>query len=186
MNVDLVIRAQRGDQQAFTSLVRDIAVRLRKVAFGVLRDMDLAEEAAQQAVLAIWQDLPRLRDPARFEPWCFRLLVRRCYAERRRTARGSTVPFDAVPVEPVSRDVSQDVALRDQLARGFARLSLEHRAVVVLHHQLGLSLDEVGEALDVPTGTVKSRLYRAMQQLRASLEADLRAPSAAVREEVTL
>jgi DNA-directed RNA polymerase specialized sigma24 family protein len=82
MNVDLVIRAQ----QAFASLAWDIAIRLRKVAFGVLRDMDLAEDAAQQAILTIWQDLPRLREPARFEPWCFRLLVRRCYAERRRHA----------------------------------------------------------------------------------------------------
>jgi RNA polymerase sigma-70 factor (ECF subfamily) len=86
MNVDLVIRAQQGDQQAFASLARDIAIRLRKVAFGVLRDMDLAEDAAQQAILTIWQDLPRLREPARFEPWCFRLLVRRYYAERRRHA----------------------------------------------------------------------------------------------------
>ena len=186
MDVDLVIRAQQGDQQAFASLARGMAIRLRRVAYGVLRDMDLAEEAAQQAILTIWQDLPRLRDPARFEPWCFRLLVRRCYAERRRSTKRATVPLDALSVEPVDRDVSHDVAIHDQLARGFARLSLEHRAVVVLHHQLGLSLDEVGEALDVPTGTVKSRLHRAMQHLRASLEADLRTPSAAAREEVSL
>ena len=187
MNVDLVIRAQHGDQQAFASLARDIAIRLRKVAYGVLRDMDLAEEAAQQAVLTIWQELPRLRDPARFEPWCFRLLVRRCYAERRRSAKRATVPLDALSVEPAGRDVSHEVALHDQLARGFARLSVEHRAVVVLHHQLGLSLEEVGEALDVPTGTVKSRLHRAMQHLRATLEADLRRPSpTAAREEVSL
>lgn len=186
MNVDLVIRAQQGDQQAFASLATDIGIRLRKVAFGVLRDMDLAEEAAQQSLLAIWRDLPRLRDPARFEPWCFRLLVRRCQAERRRQAKRAAVPLDTLPLQPAIADASHGVALRDQLARGFARLSLEHRAVVVLHHQLGLSLDEVGEALDVPTGTVKSRLHRAMQQLRASLEADLRAPSTTVREEVSL
>jgi RNA polymerase sigma-70 factor, ECF subfamily len=186
MNVDLVIRAQQGDQQAFASLAEAIAIRLRKVAFGVLRDMDLAEEAAQQAILAIWRDLPRLRDPARFEPWCFRLLVRRCHAERRRHAKQATVPLGAMPLQPAIADVSHDVVLRDQLARGFARLSFEHRTVIVLHHQVGLSLDEIGEALELPTGTVKSRLHRAMQQLRASLEADLRNPSVRAREEVSL
>lgn len=176
MDVDLIIRAQQGDQQAFASIARSIAIRLRKMAYGVLRDMDLAEESAQQAIITIWRELPRLREPHRFDAWCYRVLARICYAERRRVQKHEATPLDGVTTLPSGSDIAHGVLLRDQLERGFARLSLEHRAVVVLHHQLGLPLDEVAEALDIPTGTVKSRLHRATAQLRASLEADLRRP----------
>jgi len=63
---------------------------------------------------------------------------------------------------------------RDQLERGFRRLSIDHRAVVVLHHYLDLPLDEVADVLGVPAGTVRSRLHHAMRGLRAALEADAR------------
>ena len=66
------------------------------------------------------------------------------------------------------------VADRDQLERAFRRLSVDHRAVVVLHHHLDLSLDEVAEALGVPVGTIRSRLFYAMRALRAALDADAR------------
>jgi RNA polymerase sigma-70 factor (ECF subfamily) len=146
------------------------------MAYGVLRDMDLAEESAQQAIVTIWRELPRLRDPRRFDAWCYRVLARICHAERRRVQKHRVTQLDGVTMLPSGSDISHGVLLRDQLERGFARLSLEHRAVVVLHHQLGLPLDEVSEVLDVPIGTVKSRRHRAMAPLRASLEADLRRP----------
>jgi RNA polymerase sigma-70 factor (ECF subfamily) len=174
MDTALVTRAQQGDQQAFASIATSIAVRLRKAAYGVLRDMDLAEDAAQQAIVTIWRDLPRLHDPARFEAWSFRILVRICYAERRRIHKVTTMSLDSLPTRPHGPDDIAGVVLRDQLERGFARLSMDHRSVVVLYHQLGLPLAQIAEALDVPVGTVKSRLHRATQELRSALEADLR------------
>ena len=73
------------------------------------------------------------------------------------------------------RGMSGHVALgRDQLERGFRRLSIDHRAVVVLHHYVDLPLDQVAEILGVPIGTVRSRLFHAMRGLRAALEADAR------------
>jgi RNA polymerase sigma-70 factor (ECF subfamily) len=71
----------------------------------------------------------------------------------------------------------RSVANRDQLERAFRRLSVNHRAVVVLHHYLELNLDEISEALGVPVGTVRSRLHYAMRELRAALEADARLPA---------
>ena len=71
-------------------------------------------------------------------------------------------------------DGTSTVVDRDQLERGFRRLSIDHRAVVVLHHYLDLPLDEVAETLGVPVGTVRSRLLHAMRGLRAALEADAR------------
>src|SRR5687767_9125492 len=85
MDTDLVTRAQRGDEEAFASLAVTAGDRLHAVAHRILRDLDLAEDATQQALLAIWRDLPQLRDPARFDAWSYRLLVRACYAEGRRS-----------------------------------------------------------------------------------------------------
>ena len=76
--------------------------------------------------------------------------------------------------EPMVVDGTSAVVDRDQLERGFRRLSIDHRAVVVLHHYLDLPLEEVAEALGVPLGTVRSRLHHAMRGLRAALDADAR------------
>ena len=174
MDTGLVTAAQRGDEEAFASLAVAVGDRLHAVAHRILRDIDLAEDATQQALLAIWRDLPQLRDPARFDAWSYRLLVRACYAEGRRTRRWAPnlrlLPAD----EPRWRTASGSVVDRDQLERGFRRLSIDHRAVVVLHHYLDLPLDEVAETLGVPVGTVRSRLHHAMRGLRAALEADAR------------
>ena len=174
MDADLIGRAQDGDEQAFASLAVAAGDRLHSVAFRILRDTDLAEDATQQALLAIWRDLPQLRDPARFGAWSYRLLVRACYTEGRRTRRWAPnvrlLPTD----EPKVGDGMSSVVDRDQLERGFRRLSIDHRAVVVLHHYLDMPLDEVAETLGVPVGTVRSRLHHAMRGLRAALDADAR------------
>jgi len=174
MDTDLVIRAQRGDKEAYALLATEIADRLLAVARRILRDLDLAEDATQQALLSIWQDLPQLRDPARFEAWSYRLLVRACYAEGRKERRWAPnlrlLPAD----EPTAADGYSSVVDRDQLESGFRRLSIDHRSVVVLHHYLDLPLDRVADVLGVPVGTVYSRLHYAMRGLRAALDADAR------------
>ena len=176
MDTDLVMQAQRGDEEAFASLAVAAGGRLHAVAHRILRDTDLAEDATQQALLTIWRDLPQLRDPARFDAWSYRLLVRACYAEGRRMRRWAPnlriLPVDAAAVEGFDSIVD-----RDQLERGFRRLSIDHRSVVVLHHYLDMPLDEVAETLGVPVGTVRSRLHHAMRGLRAALDADSRAAS---------
>ena len=78
---ELVVQAQRGDEGAFASLAVVVGNRLHPIAHRILRDADLADDATQQALLAIWRDLPQLRDPARFDGWAYRLLVRACYTE---------------------------------------------------------------------------------------------------------
>ena len=177
MDTDLVTRAQRGDEEAFVSLAVAAGDRLQAVAHRILRDADLAEDAAQQALLAIWRDLPQLRDPACFDAWSYRLLVRACYAEGRKERRWTPnlrlLPSD----EPTQADGSSAVIDRDQLERGFRRLSIDHRAVVVLHHYLDMPLEGVADALGIPAGTARSRLHHAMRGLRAALDADARPPA---------
>ena len=177
MDTDLVVRAQRGDKGAYAVLATGIADRYLGVARRILRDLDLAEDATQQALLTIWRDLPQLRDPARFEAWSYRILVRACYAEGRKERRWAPnlrlLPAD----EPTGADGLASVIDRDQLESGFRRLSIDHRAVVVLHHYLDLPLDRVADLLGIPVGTAYSRLHHSMRGLRAALDADARPPA---------
>ncbi|HET7676695.1 MAG TPA: sigma-70 family RNA polymerase sigma factor, partial [Candidatus Limnocylindrales bacterium] len=133
-----------------------------------LSDIALAEDATQQALLSIWQDLPQLRDPARFEAWSYRLLVRACYAEGRKSRRW-TANVRLLSVEPMVVDGTGAVVDRDELERAFRRLSMDHRTVVVLHHYLDLPLDRVADIVGAPLGTVGSRLHYATRHLRTAL-----------------
>jgi RNA polymerase sigma-70 factor (ECF subfamily) len=174
MDIDLVTRAQRGDKEAYAILAGGFADRFLAVARRILRDVDLAEDATQQALLSIWRDLPQLRDPARFEAWSYRLLVRACYAEGRKERRWASnlrlLPAD----EPMATGGIDSVVDRDQLERGFRRLSLEHRTVVVLRHYLDLPIERVADVVGVPIGTANSRLHYAIRGMRAALDADAR------------
>jgi RNA polymerase sigma-70 factor (ECF subfamily) len=173
MDLDLVIRAQRGDQAAYAVIGTEIADRLLAIARRILRDPDLAEDATQQALFTIWQDLPQLREPARFEAWSYRLLVHACYAEGRKQRRWA--PNLRMPASAdVAEDDLRSIVDRDELERGFRRLSIDHRSVVVLHYYLELPLERVAEILGIPTGTAHSRLHHAMRGLRAAIEADAR------------
>lgn len=180
MDADLVIQAQQGDKQAFATLAAARADRYLSIARRILRDLHLAEDASQQALLNIWRDLPQLRDPGRFDAWSYRLLVRACYAEARGRRRWSPGIDLVAADEPMRADALGSVVDRDQLERGFRRLSMDHRTVVVLHHYMDLPLEAIAEVVGVSTGTVASRLHYAMRGLRAALDADARSALAEV------
>ena len=174
MQRDLVERAMRGDHDAFSELAGASAGRLLVLARLILHDETSAEDATQEALVAAWRHLRGLRDPDRFEAWLHRLLINACHREARKgRLRGSRevhVPFIDVPQPDSTRQLIE----RDQLDRGFRRLDVDHRAVIVLYYYLGLRPEEAAEVLGLPPGTVRSRLHRAMQQMRAALEADAR------------
>jgi len=163
-----VERGRRGDREAYELLARSSTRRLYNVALRILRDQDRAEDATQQALVAIWVDLPKLRDPERFEAWTYRLVVRASLAEARRERRHST-NIRIVPGYEIAAADHPGTETRDELERAFRRLSADHRAVIVLHHQIGLPLTEIATILGLPYGTVGSRLHYGMQQLRAAL-----------------
>jgi RNA polymerase sigma-70 factor (ECF subfamily) len=171
---DLVLRASNGDHDAFASLATDAYGRLHRTARLILRREDLASDAVQEALTAAWLHIRAVRDPERFDAWLNRLVVRACYQELRRAKR-SLIEIHVDGIEPTGVDDSTaSLADRDQLERGFLRLSAEHRAVLVVHHYLGLPDAEAASVLAVPIGTYKSRLNRAHLSLRAALEADAR------------
>jgi RNA polymerase sigma-70 factor (ECF subfamily) len=169
---DLVVRARDGDREAFAALVHATSDRMYAIATRILRDADLAEDALQSALVTAWRQLPALRDPARFEAWLRKLLVHACYAEARRR-RSWSANVRVLPVDgPVGPDGLISIVERDVLDRAFRRVSVEHRAVFVLHHHLGLPLTEIAETLGIPAGTARSRLHYATRMLREAIEAD--------------
>src|SRR3990172_9354847 len=118
VQAELVDRARRGDREAFSVLAGGAVDRLYAIARLVLRDADLAEDAAQDALVRAWRDLPTLRDPDRFDAWLYRLLVHACQDQLRRRRHERTevaiLPEHGTPQE----DQTEVIAKRDELARG--------------------------------------------------------------------
>jgi RNA polymerase sigma-70 factor, ECF subfamily len=170
MSREQVIRAQGGDHEAFERLAAAHVRRLNGAAVLILRDREAARDAVQETLIETWRSLPTLRDPDAFDAWLQRILVRSCYRavrSRRRIVEVPELDVDA-PVPSDERAVDD----RDQLERAFRRLTTEQRTVLVLHHHVGLPLSESAAVLGIPIGTMKSRLNRATDALRAAVAAD--------------
>jgi RNA polymerase sigma-70 factor (ECF subfamily) len=170
----LVDRARSGDRLAFAELTVVIGDRLYALAFRIVRETSAAQDAVQQALLDAWRDLPSLRDPDRFDAWMTRLVVRSCYEEVARQRRFAASVRWLSPDERSSKDSFASVGERDRLEQALRRLSLDHRAVLVLRFYLDLPLAQVAERLEIPVGTARSRLHYAMRTLRSALEAEQR------------
>ena len=174
---ELVLRARDGDRDAFDLLMTALIDHLFRIARLILRDIDRAEDAVQDTLVKCWRDLPGLRDPDRFDAWLNRLLLNSVTDEARRRGRFAA-SITVLRIEPTEQDAASALADRDQLARVFDRLSLDHRTIVVLHHYLGFTVEEAASTIGIPVGTAKSRLHYATDALRAALEADARGGSA--------
>ena len=174
---ELVLPAREGDRDAFDVLMTALIDHLYRIARLILRDVDGAEDAVQEALVRCWRDLPRLRDPDRFDAWLNRLLLH-SVADEARSRRRYSASIAVLHLEPTQPDGVGALADRDELARVFEWLSLDHRTIVVLHHYLGLTVEEAASTIGIPVGTAKSRLHYATESLRAALEAEAQGGSA--------
>ena len=168
----LVERARGGDHDAFAELARAAVVRLDQAARLILRDPELARDAVQEGLIRAWRDLPKLREPDRFDAWLYRLTVNSCIDQTRRRRR-RPIEVELTPMHaPFASDMSGALADRDQVDRVLRHLDERGRAIVVLHYFLGLPLTEVAATLGIPVGTVKSRLHRALGEMRVAISAE--------------
>jgi RNA polymerase sigma-70 factor (ECF subfamily) len=182
VQTELVERARRGDREAFAVLAGGAVDRLYGIARLILRDTELAEDATQEALVRAWRDLPTLRDVERFDAWLYRLIVRSC-ADVGRHRRRWRAEITVLPTEPAESDRASELADRDQLERGLRRLSDAQQTILVLTYSVGLTPNEIADALGIPVGTAKSRLHYAIDALRAALAADERPVIGSAREE---
>ena len=171
MQRELVERAQRGDADAFRELVHEASRRLYAITYRILRDPDRAQDALQQALISMWEGLPGLRDPDRFDAWSYRLVVHASYRQAERERRWAA-HVRHIDIDPVADAGFSRIEERQVLEAGFRRLTPEHRAILVLHFFVGLSVIEIAETLGIPVGTAGSRLHYAVRSIRAACEAD--------------
>ncbi|TMR96464.1 RNA polymerase sigma factor [Nonomuraea basaltis] len=157
MTAALVLAAQRGDTMAMNDLLTELTPFLGRICGPIA--LDSGQDAVQETLIAIFRNLRSLREPAALYGWARAIAVRESVRIARNGSRTSAVDLAELPSR---QDVERAVDIRDVLER----LSPEHRAVLVLRDVEGLDEAAAARLLEVPVGTVKSRLARARQSFR--------------------
>jgi RNA polymerase sigma-70 factor (ECF subfamily) len=145
-----------------------------RLARAILRDPAEAQDATHDAFVQAWRKWSTLRDPDRFEQWFDRILVNTCRNRLQRASRWQAKDISA-EVVAVAGDPFSQTNDRDALGSAMANLSADHRIVVALRYYRDLPVDAIASRLDIPAGTVQSRLHYALKRLHAAMDtADLR------------
>jgi len=170
-DVELINRYLTGDIDAFNELVTAHEDRVFAICLRMLRNREAALDATQEAFLTVFRKADRYEARAAFSTWLYRVTVNTCYDHLRREKRkkADRIPDSYDPPDPQSMDPFDAVEVRPDIENALALLSAEFRAVVVLVDLQGMSLEQASDALEIPTGTIKSRLFRARRQLAQSL-----------------
>ena len=168
---DLVERAASGDVDAFEALVAARLNRAFRTASAILGSEADAHDAVQEAFVAAWRQLPKLRDRARFDAWLNRTVVNRCRDVHRRRRRSREVALEgALELPGVDSSSAKDGMAA--LTAAFERLSIDHRHLLVMHHLHRVPVVDLAKELGIPEGTAKWRLHAARAALTRALEAD--------------
>ena len=174
---NLVTRAQQGDREAFSELVRCHREGVINVVYRMCGDAGLAEDAAQEAFIRAWQHLASYQPRSPFRNWVYRIAANVALDVLRREKE--TVDVDAVPVAapgpgPEAALIEKERA--ERVRQAVLALPPASRAVLVLREYEGLSYQEIADTLDIPVGTVMSRLSYARNRIRESLASYLEVP----------
>jgi len=170
----LVASARTGDRKAFELLARRWGRKLLAHAWRLTGDVDLARDAAQEGWVEIMRGLGRLREERAFPAWAYQVVTRRCARQVgqvvRRRALDAAVLAEGHPIhaEAETADPNEPERLRQALSK----LPQEQRTAIALFHLEDMSIAETAVALNVPAGTVKTRLMHARRKLRAALEGE--------------
>ena len=180
---ELVRRARNGDAAAFEGLVATRIDRCYRLAWSILSNDADAADATQEALVAAWRQLPRLRDPAAFDGWLNRIVANAALMGRRHRVRlrevsvrpaffGDTTEGLEPPYDPLARTAVDEVVDNDAIGHAFDRLRPQDRIILVLHHVEERPVAEIARSLGIPVGTAKSRLHAARRALERAMEAE--------------
>lgn len=170
MDRELLDRARAGDREAFELIVVAKGEPLFRTALAILGNEADARDATQEAFISSWRSFGGMRDLERFDAWLGRILINECRMTLRRRRRVREVTVDETAdqsdrsFDPKAPETSSD------FDDAFSRLTVDQRAMLVLHHLHGYGVREIGAWLGIPSGTVKWRLSRARNALRTELE----------------
>jgi len=171
LDVDLIDRYLKGDVAAFNELMEAHEDRVFAICLRMLRDREEALDATQDTFLTVFRKADRFQAKAAFSTWLYRVAVNTCYDHLRRKKRNTAdqLPQDLDPVDVASTDPFEAVEVRPDIDAALATLSDEFRAAVVLVDLHGMSLEQASDTLEIPQGTIKSRLFRARKLLAKEL-----------------
>lgn len=170
---ELVLRCQQGDSESFRQLYRRYQQRVRSTLYQ-LCDAQSLDDLVQEVFLKVWKGLPKLRQPEYFATWLYRISWNVAIEQKRKFDRHSKdrslkAEEDILKLIPSRSNQDPDLMqlyYQDLVKKGLQSLSLDHRAVLVLHDLEGITQKEIAEILDIPIGTVKSRLFNARSAAR--------------------
>ena len=170
-NRDLILRAQSGDRDAFSELVRLHQDEVFTLALRLVADRELAADVSQEAFVRAWRALPNFRGDAKFSTWMHRITVNVAWTQRRKQKRHRADPIDESFVEPVSESISperaaESAAIQGRLREALDQLPLPTRTVVVMKDVYGWTHGEIAEHLDITVTAAKVRLHRGRKALR--------------------
>lgn len=177
-DLELIDAARGGDRAAFDTLLRLHQDRVFAICLATIRDRELALDATQETFVKVFRKLDRFDGRSAFTTWLYRVTINTCYDVLRRSRRHATEPLPEHhdPPDPTAGDSFASADVRADISDALAALPDEFRAAVVLSDLEGLPLAEVAAVLDIPIGTVKSRVFRG-RRLLADLLRNHRAPS---------
>lgn len=168
---ELVSRFQGGEEGAFVILMERHERRVYNLAYRMLGGPEDAHDATQDAFLSCFRHLPSFRGDAAFSTWLHRIAVNACYDLVRRRKPALSLEDDLVE-SPASGDHADQAVASADVQRALLQIPADFRVVLILHELQDLHLDEIAEALEIPVGTVKSRLHRGRVALGRVLQGD--------------
>lgn len=165
-----VLRAQSGDREALDSLLKNLQGPLYRYILSLVREGPLAEDILQEVFLRVYRKLGWLKEPSAFRSWAYRIATREAFRHLRRERALTEQLADEDALKTVAAEPPSltqfDSELIGQLPQMIEKLSPASRAVIVLYYLHEMSLDETAAVLDIPLGTVKSRLAYGLERLR--------------------
>ena len=177
--LDLVLRSQQGDSESFRLLYQLYQQKARSTLYQLCGG-SMIDDLVQEVFLRAWKGLPKLREPNYFSTWFYRICWNVATDYRRKLARNaaksqSPTELDAIAKEHTTAHLYQTSDLmklhyQDVVKRGLAHLSLSHRVVIVLHDLEDIPQQEIAKILEIPLGTVKSRLHHGRKTLKKFLQ----------------
>ncbi len=168
----LIKKAKNGDIKAFESLIIDYQIYCYNIALGMLRSEEDAKDVSQEALIKVFKKLTTFNESADFSTWLYRIVVNSCldYIKKRDKLRLVESDGEIDKNSSSGRDSVAEQVLLNELSdivnRNLKKLKYEQRLPIILYDYLGLSYDDVAETLQIPLGTVKSRLKRGREKLR--------------------
>jgi RNA polymerase sigma-70 factor (ECF subfamily) len=183
---DLVTRCQKSQPAAFDELVRRYQDRVFNIAFRMLREREVAEEIAQDVFVSVYQHIEGFQGNSKFSTWLFRVVANHCHNKSKYLRRRKHKQQDSLdaPIEGEDGDLKRELPddpgrspeelatrrkMNEAIQEAISHLDEDHRVIVLLRDVEDMSYEEIGEVLGLPEGTVKSRLHRARNELRARL-----------------